>query len=604
MIEVCISIYAKALFINKNNNSYGDLKINGSLILINIIAGVCLLIWGLDLLKRGMEKGFGDRINLILSRSTSNPIKAFFSGIFVTLLIQSSTAITLLISSFAGERYITLAASLMVMLGSNIGRTIVAQVLTFDISWIIPVCIIIGVVLIGLGKKSSKLKNLGRISLAFAFMFLSLDMIVDTAAPLKDSEAIKGLFEPLRHDYFLAVLLGLFLTWLFHSSLAFVLLAVSMVQLGIIPFPVGIALVLGANFGSAIPPVVVTANDNSNAKRVTVGNLLMRFVWALALLPFINFFSNFLLQFSNTMDLGRLLVHFHTAFNVALALVCIPFMGWFAKFLQRVIPDRNRNDQDPSEPIYLDDNLISTPSIALAVAARETLRLSDNVEKMLHASIKAIQENDEDVVQKIKDRDDVVDVLFKQIKLYLVRVSKEELTDAESARFGQILSFATNMEHIGDIIVKNLMDVADKKTSKNRNFSDEGFKEIGSMHKAVLNNFKLSVNLFMSGDKKLAEKLLLEKGAIRTAEITASRNHIERLRAGKAETLATTSMHIDILRDLKRINSHIASTAYSFMDEDSERKSDWLNAYNDLIKPSEKKLADLAEAEDAASEKA
>ncbi len=492
----------------------------------------------------------------------------------------------------------TLAASLMVMLGSNIGRTIVAQVLTFDMSWIVPVCIIIGVVFVGwFGKKSAKMKNIGRMSLAFAFMFMSLDILVDSAAPLGSSEAIKGLFEPLKHDFFLAVLLGLFLTWLFHSSLAFVLLAVSMVQLGIVPFPVGVALVLGANFGSAIPPVIVTANHNSNAKRVTVGNLLMRFVWALALLPFINYFSDFLLQYSNEVDLGRLLVHFHTAFNVALALVFIPFVGWFATFLQRVIPDKKVSDQDPSEPLYLDDSLISTPSIALAVAARETLRLSDNVEKMLQASIKAIQENDEDMIEKIKERDDVVDILFKRIKLYLVRVSKEELTDAESARFAQILSFATNMEHIGDIIVKNLMDVADKKTAKNRKFSEEGFKEIGSMHRAVLNNFKLGVNLFMSGDKKMAEKLLFEKGAIRTAEITASRNHLERLRAGKAETLATTGMHIDILRDLKRINSHIASTAYSFMDEDSDRKSDWLNAYNNLLKPSDKKIQE----EEAAS---
>lgn len=535
-----------------------------------MMAGVCLLIWAVGLVKKGMVKAFGVKLNKFLELSTGNRVSAFVSGVVVTALLQSSNATALIVSSFAGQGMIRLSMALAIMLGANIGTTLVAQFLSLDLSWMMPVFIIFGVLIHYVyGQKSSLGKNVARIFLGLGFLFLGLDMIVHGADNFIHSPIISMIFERLNNDYLFAMIMAALITWLFHSSLAFVLLILSLVAGGVIPTELGLVLVVGSNIGSGIAPMVMTAKMDISIFRVTFGNFIMRLVFGIFCVVFIDDILMYLGEASLLGD--RSVVNFHTAFNVAMALVFLPLVPIVAIITKKIIPEKEKPN-DPSEPIYLDEKLLDNPAAALACAGREALRLGDMVLDMLKESIKAFEQNDMVLVEKIQLLDDNVDKLFSHIKHYLVDLSNDELGKEDSSRFIEVLSFSTNMEHIGDIIVKNLMELAEKKIKHQRTFSEEGFEEIKSMHRSVVNNLRTACNVLISGDVKTAKRLIKEKKSFREAELRTTTSHMKRMRLGKTDTLSTSSLHMDIIRDFKRINSHIASVAYPIMERHGEAK--------------------------------
>lgn len=534
------------------------------------LAGIALLIWAVDMVKRGMTKGFGYKLNTIIEAGTKNRLVAVLSGIGVTTLVQSSNATALIVSSFAGQELIRLSMALAVMIGANIGTTLVAQFISLDLSWLMPLLIIIGV-FIGFvyGKRSSRAKNLGRIFLGIGFLFLALDMITAGPDALKESAILKTIFAPLEQDLFLALILAAVLTWLLHSSLAFILLTLAFVSNGLVSLELGILMVVGANIGSGIAPVVITSKMGVSLFRVAFGNFLMRVLFGLACVVFMESLPALVAQ--SPLAGERAIVNFHTLFNVALAIVFFPILPLIAGLTKKLIPDIPSSD-NPSDPVYLDEKLLEAPSAAMTTASREALRLSDFVQEMLEDTIKAFESEDTKIIDIIKERDNVVDDLFGHIKRYLVKLSREELDDDESARSAQIFAFAINMEHIGDIIVKNLLELAEKKAARSYNFSEEGFQEIKNMHKDVVENMKMATNIFMAPDLKAAKKLLKKKRNFREAEMRTTKSHMKRMQEGLSDTIATSSLHMDIIRDLKRINSHIAATAYPILESSGEVK--------------------------------
>lgn len=517
-----------------------------------------------------MTKGFGYRLNAFLEAGTKNRIVAFISGIIVTALVQSSNATALIISSFAGQGLIRLSMALAVMLGANVGTTIVAQFVSLDISWLMPLFIFVGVFVNSVyGPNSSKAKNIARVFLGVGFLFLSLDMISAAPNALKGTPLLEGIFAPLEKDPFLAVILSAVFTWILHSSLAFVLLTLTFVTGGIVSPELGLVMVIGSNIGSGIAPVIITSKMDVMTFRVAFGNFVMRLVFGALCLIFMETLPHFLTDQVSFFTGDRAIVNFHTGFSLGLALLFLPFAPFVAVMCKRLIPDIPGNN-DPAKPIYLDDKMLDTPSSALACASREALRMSDCVLEMLNRTIDTFETENTKIITEIKDKDDIVDKLFSRIKKYLVKLSKEEMDEDESFRAAQIFSFSINMEHIGDIIVKNLLELAEKKAEKNRHFSEEGFEEITEMHADVVANMKVAANIFMSGDINEAKSLIKQKKEFRMAEMESTKSHMKRMQAGVADTIATSSMHMDIVRDLKRINSHIVTTAYPILEKEGE----------------------------------
>ncbi len=524
------------------------------------------------MLKLGFTRAYATSLQKIIATNTSNRIKAFFAGMGVTAILQSSTATAMICASFASKKMIGTTAALAVIIGADVSTTLVAQILTFDLSWLMPILIVTGVAMHHRYEHGGRKRHIARALIGLGLILLSLSIIKESALPLGQSETLPLILKPLENEPILALLVAGLLTWMLHSSLAAVLIIASFASSGLINMHLGLLLVLGANLGGAIIPYAMTFKMNARAKRITTGNLIMRISCVLIVLPFIDLFINAFSTIGAAQS--REIIHFHTLFNVFLACMFLPLITPLSKLCKRLVPHKEEDIKEEEKPLYLDETALESPTIALAGAARETLRVAKIVEDMFTDSMTALKNEDTTIVKQIIAADDTVDKLHTEIKLYLTRVNEEALDPKESDRFVQILSFSTNLEHIGDIIEKSLIELITSKIERKNRFSKEGFKEIQDFHQTILKNMKIAQAIFMSEDPKLAQQLVEGKASVRKAALKSSARHFQRLREGVPETQDTSSLHTDIIRDYKRINSYITSVAYSILDNAQTHKDE------------------------------
>ena len=536
----------------------------GSGLLITLMGGVALLLWSVRMVRTGMTRAFGASLRLLISKACANRFKAFATGVGVTGVLQSATATALLLASFASRKLVTLPLALALMLGADVGTALVTQIYAFDIKWIWAGLLFLGVILFNASEKD-EVRGTGRVLIGFGLMLLGLTIISQVSAQLRDSQILHLVLSSLGSEKIplLAVLVAAAMTWLAHSSLAIVLFIMSLAGGGVIDGRLAVALVLGANLGGAIVPYVALSGSAPAARRVVLGNLLIRAACVVAALPFAAAIADSLSAISS--DAARLAVNFHLAFNLVLAALAMPFLGYVAALVTRLLPDPVAN-HDRSTPRHLDPSALDTPSEALACAMRETLVMGDLVLEMLNRSLPAIEGSDIKAVRDVERADNEVDGLHEAIKLYLIRASKADMGQEDSRRYVEILTFTTNLEHIGDIIDKNLMELAAKKIKKRYAFSPEGAAELRKFHGQVVDHMRLALNVFATRDVALARRLLRGKTTVRTAEFEATDRHFSRLREGRLQSIETSSIHLDIIRDLKRISSHLTSVAYPILE--------------------------------------
>jgi phosphate:Na+ symporter len=533
------------------------------MVLLDLMGGVALLLWGLHMVHSGILRAFGPDLRRLLSKALNDRFSAFAAGLGLTALLQSSTATALITSSFAAEGLVALVPALAIMLGANVGTTLIVQVLSFNITAAAPVLFIIGLLAFRNGSRS-RIKDLGRVSIGLGLMLLSLHILLDTLAPAENAPSVRVLMNAITGDPVLCILIGAVVTWAAHSSVASVLLIMSLAYAHFITPVAALALVLGANLGSAINPVFEGARrDNPASYRLPVGNLINRIVGVALVLPFLGPIAAHMQPLQP--DLAKLTAWFHIAFNLATAILFIGVLDALSRLLTWLLPDRVQ-EADPARARYLDESALETPSLALADAARETLRMGDMVETMLRKVMAAMMTNDRAQVDQVSRMDNAVDGLDEAIRLYLTKLTRGSLDEREGRRAMEIISFAINLEHIGDIVDKNLSELATKKIKRRFQFSAEGADELSAFHRRIMDSLRIAFGIFMSGDVGEAHKLLAEKAALRNAELAATEQHLERLREGRPESLETTSLHLDVLRDLKRIHSHICSVAYPVLD--------------------------------------
>ena len=539
----------------------------GSLVLLDLMGGVALLLWGLHMVHSGILRAFGPDLRRLLSKALSNRITAFAAGIGLTALLQSSTATALITSSFAAGGLVSLVAALAIMLGANVGTTLIVQVLSFNINAAAPVLFVLGLVAFRGGARS-RIKDLGRVSIGLGLMLLALHILLDTLAPAENAPGVRVVMNAITGDPVLCILIAAVVTWVVHSSVASVLLIMSLAYAHFVTPLAALALVLGANLGSAINPLIEGGRrDNPASYRLPLGNLINRVVGVALMLPLLRPVTDLLQAWQP--DLARLTAEFHIAFNLATAILFIGLLDGMAQLLKRLLSDRVQ-EADPARPRYLEESALETPSLALADAARETLRMGDLVEVMLRKVMMAMMTNDRALVDQVSKMDNAVDGLDEAIKLYLTKLTRGSLDEREGQRAMEIIAFAINLEHIGDIIDKNLSELATKKIKRRFEFSPEGADELATFHKRTMDSLRIAFGVFMSGDVREARKLLAEKAALRNTELAATERHLDRLREGRPETIETTSLHLDVLRDLRRIHSHICSVAYPVLDAAGE----------------------------------
>ena len=534
--------------------------------LLNVLGSVCLLLWGVRMVRTGLTRAFGATLRRAIAACSRNRVTAFAGGLAITGVLQSSTATALLLSSFAGRGLIPLPIALAVMLGADVGTTIAAQVLSFDLGWVSPLAIGAGVIAF-LSSEQEKSRHLGRVAIGLGLMLLSLKLLSAATGPLREAPAFMAALGGLQDEYVIAVILATLATWFVHSSLSVVLLIMSFAMGGLVEPKLALALVIGANIGGALAPYMAQAGADVEARRVPLGNLITRGIVGLAILPFLSP----VLQAITWLDPSatRLAVNFHTVFNLATAILFLPLIDIVAWLCRRLLPARPVAD-DPARPRHLDPNVLDSPAEALGCALRETLNLGDRVADMLRETMDVFERSDPKAVKAIEAADDAVDRLHEAIKLYLIQVSRNELGEEDGKRYVEILSFTMNLEHVGDIIDKNLMELATKKIRNRYAFSPEGMAELRVFHARVLENLGLALNVFTTRDITLARRLVAEKTAMREAEARAADSHFARLREGRPESIETSSIHMDVIRDLKCINGHLTTVAYPILEAAGE----------------------------------
>ncbi len=531
--------------------------------LLNLLAGVSLLVWGTHIVRTGILRLYGGDLRRVLRQSVGHPVSAFFAGLGVTGLIQSSTATALIVAAFAGQGLIGTAPALAVMLGADVGTSLVTLVLSFDLSWLAPLLIFVGVTLF-LTWQAATVGRFGRILIGLGLIIFALQWIGVAAHPVAQAAGVKVIFASLTGDVLLDMLVAAMLTVLCYSSLAVVLLIASLAALHVIGLEVALGLVLGANFGSGLLGMLSTLRAVPEARRVTLGNFLFKLIGCVVVLPLIGLIEAPI----GAMDLdpAREVVLFHLAFNGVLALAFLFFTAPIARVAERLLPAKEALD-DPAKPRHLDPSALATPSLAISYAAREALRIGDVIEQMLIGMLTVVRTNDRALAERLRKMDDVVDDLYTAVKLYLTQISREALEEKEGRRWADIVSFTINMEQIGDIIERIITDVVDKKIDKGRNFSEAGMAEICDLHSRLVANLRFGLTVFMTGDLKSAQELLAQKVLVRDLERAYANSHLERLAGNTLESIETSSLHIDLISDMRRINSHICSIAYPILEQ-------------------------------------
>src|SRR2546421_2388103 len=536
---------------------------SATLSLIDLAGAIALLLWGLHMVQSGIQRAFGPNLRRFLGRALGDRLRAFAAGIGVTAILQSSTATGLMAASFAAGGLVDLVPALAIMLGANLGTTIIVQLLSFDIGRVAPLFVLIGVILF---RKSaqSRSRDLGRVAIGLGLMLFALQLLLALITPYEDVPSLRLLMGAIATQPIIDVILAAALTWAAHSSVATVLLTVSFAAKGVIPPHAAFALVLGANLGAALIPLLEgSGSGDPAAKRLPVGNLVNRLIGCALGLLLLDWAGPLIVSLEP--DPARAVADFHTLFNLATAALFLPLLGPFARLLVRLLPARTA-PSDPSRPLYLDEGAREAPALALAAAAREALRMADVTEAMLRGALDALDRGDRKQLAAVKGLDTVLDRLNGAIKAYLTALDPDSLDDDDNRRLADILTFITNLEHAGDIVEKGLIAAASKRLKRGLSFSVEGQAEIRTMLERLARNVQAAAAVFMTQDARAARGLLHEKEVFRDMEARATEAHFARIRAGRVESVETSALHLDVLRDMKRINAHLAAAAYPVLD--------------------------------------
>jgi phosphate:Na+ symporter len=530
--------------------------------LLNLLAAIALLVWGTHLVRVGILRVFGASLRNVLAKSTGNRFAAGLSGLGVTALVQSSTATALIASAFVGQGLMTLPSALAVMLGADVGTSLMAVLFSRDLSWLSPLFILVGVVLFIL-RQSTTVGRIGRVLIGLGLMLLALKLVTQSATALTQAAVVKSLLGTLASDLPTEILVGAVLAVLSYSSLAIVLLTATLAHSTMIPIDVALGLVLGANLGSGLLAVITTLRASVPTRQVPLGNLVFKAVGVAVAAPFVGHYASQVPHFMG--DLATQVVMFHLAFNVVMGAVFIGFTGLAAKAVQAWLPITEKTVLAGRQR-HLDASALATPNLALSCAVREAMHQADVVENMLVGLLVVIRTSDRKLAAELRKMDDTVDELYSDIKYYLTKISREALGDNEARRWTDIISFTINMEQIGDIVERVIQDIEDKKILPGREFSEAGMAEICELHSRLIDNLRLGMSVFLNGAVRDAQKLLEEKTRFRDLEREYAATHLARLSHKTVQSIETSSLHLDLISDLKRINSHICSIAYPILD--------------------------------------
>lgn len=566
---------------------------SGTTLLINLAGAIALLLWGSQMICGSLLRGFGSPLRHWLGQNLNNRWLALLCGVGITGVVQSSTAVSLMASSFTAAGTLGLAPALAVMLGANIGSTLVVQLLSLDLSLAAPVALLAGFLCFRL-RDDSRFESIGCALIGLGLMLLALGMLGATLGAVEGTPVFQLVMTSLDGDLLLALLVALLLTWMCHSSVAVVLLIASLAGTGLLSPATSMALVLGVNLGSTLPSLL-SASGNV-ARRLPLGNLLVRLSGAALLMPWIATLGQW--HVIEQLPPALLVVALHTAFSLVLALLFIGFTGPMARLLTRLLP-APAAVTDPGMPLYLDEAGLEVANIGLSNAAREALRMADMLSGMLDRVLQLFRTANQANADQVRHIDQSLDLLSAAIRAYLADIGKEGISDQDADRSQEILLLVINLEHAGDILATSLAHLAARRLRRGEPFSEFELSTLYPLHQELLDSLSLAITVFLREDLPTAHQLVARKENVRRLEAAASREHFRKLREDRGAWAESGDIFQRLLRDYRRVHHHIAALAYPALERAGER--DIEHAYLNEPLPGETSISPVKENSPCAS---
>ncbi|MCI2395657.1 Na/Pi cotransporter family protein [Aliiroseovarius sediminis] len=530
---------------------------------ISLAGATMLLLFAVRMVRTGIERSFGASFQRVLTDSRSR-VGASVSGLSLAIILQSSAAVALLVAGFASSGYLAFPTGLAIVLGGDLGSALIIQVLSFKMDWLIPLLLALGGWLF-VKVEHKKGRQLGRILMGVAFILISLQFLREAVSPIRDSSFLPAAADYLARDFVTAFIVGAALAFVMHSSVAAILMCVTLVQIDAIPFAAALSLLLGANLGSAFIPIWLTRGMPTSARRIPFANLFLRGNWALIVL----FGVNLLFDPSHLLivSAGQSLIYAHIGFNLSLLLLALPFCGLLERPLSLLLPGTPSVAPFGVEQPFsaLDPAALDTPQQAIASLKRELLRMIDLVEQMFRVVPQLYDAADKDLFRATRAHDDPVNDALSGIRSYVASMPQDAYDKADKKMVAGLMEYAIRLEAAGDVIALKLTSVAKEKFEGHLQFSDEGWSELLRMYEAVCANFQLASNVLISDDVESARLLVVEKAEFKRAERKSRKYHLARLQSGRVESFETSDIHLETLRALRDINNHIAAIAYPIL---------------------------------------
>jgi phosphate:Na+ symporter len=532
--------------------------------LISLAGATMLLLFAVRMVRTGIERSFGASFKRLLTEN-NNMIGSSITGVILAVVLQSSAAVTLLVTGFAASGYLAFPVGLSIVLGGDLGSALIIQILSFRLDWLVPVLLTIGGWLF-VKIENRKWRQMGRILLGIAFILISLQFLRAAVEPIRDSAFLPAIASYLARDFITAFLVGASLAFVMHSSVAAILMCVTLTHIGALPFAAALSILLGANLGSAIIPIWHTRGMPLEARRIPFANLILRGAWAIVILLVINKLAH--PDHLILASAGQSLVYAHIAFNLTLLLLVLPFSRILETPFQALFPAGPKTGSDAAgleQSSALDETVIANPRLAIASIKRELLRMLDMVERMFIPVPEIYKTGDKTLIKMMREQDAPINAALSEIRSYVASLPMENYTKPEAKIVRGLMEYAIRLETAGDVISKRLTAIAAEKRDKNMEFSSEGFSELVRLHEAITANLKLASNVLISDDLESARLLVMEKTEIKHIERKSRKRHLKRLQEGRAESFETSDLHLETLSALRDINAHISAVAYPIL---------------------------------------
>lgn len=533
---------------------------------LELAAATVLLLYAVSLVKKGVEAAAGDIVARTLGGAGGRP-RAAICGCVVAIALQSSTAVAMLAAGFAVSGALALDTGLAVLLGADLGSALVVKILSFDLHWLAPLLIAAGG-LAHLKASMRKCVEAGRAVLGIGLLLLSLQMIGHATQPLAQSPVLPSVVAFVGKDALTVMILAAFFTWALHSSVAAILLILNFAAKGIVPVDVGIPLVLGVNIGGGLIALWLTRGLPVEGRRLPLGNLLFRAMFGATVFGVFSLHAPF--DWLPGETAAAKLVNLHVLFNAALVLVGMASCGLMARLVRLFMPDAAGAGDRSVHVSALDRTLLDKPPQALAAAAREVLHMGNLIARMLEPVMTVIHAPTPEALKALRSIDGEIHRAHSEIKLYIAAVNRGSLTEDQSRRGIELTEAAIHLEYAGDVVAKNLLQMAEERLGGAGAFSQDGWRELTLLHAAVSSNVRLAANLLVSPDPVIAREMVRQKEHVRRLVEESSKSHLERLRQGVAASILSSDMHLEIIRALKEVNSLVTTMAYPRLRESGD----------------------------------